>query len=234
MQIGILTTETSHHIYFVKLLVESFENISVICENSKEYDIDKNSFKYKVEQYERKKWFNDENAAFSDFSKVYYVDNINDEFSAEIISKNNYDVVIDFGTRVLKLHTLQACPKNIFNLHGGDPERYRGLDSHLWSIYHNDFQSLVTTIHRLDLELDAGDIVTKATIPLVRGAKLHELRSLNTEVCVDLAKNLLEDINRNKKIYTYKQHKVGRYYSAMPTELLATIESKFQKYTIGI
>ena len=28
-------------------------------------------------------------------------------------------------------------------------QKYRGLDSHYWSIYHKDFESLVTTLHRV-------------------------------------------------------------------------------------
>ena len=47
----------------------------------------------------------------------------------------------------------------IFNLHGGDPEKYRGLDSHYWSIYHNDFKSLITTLHKVRPILDTGEIV---------------------------------------------------------------------------
>ena len=47
------------------------------------------------------------------------------------------------------------------NLHGGDPEKYRGLDSHLWSIYHEDWASLVSTLHVVSKDLDAGDSIEK-------------------------------------------------------------------------
>jgi methionyl-tRNA formyltransferase len=234
VRIGIFSTETSHHAYFVKRLAESFENIIVITEQINQVASNTAPFQLKVNRHEQKKWFNGADVSLSDFATVYQVDDINSEVAIEKIIKNNFDVVIDFGTRVLKLKTLQVCPENIFNLHGGDPERYRGLDSHLWSIYHGDFRGLVTTIHKLDLELDAGDIISKVNIPLEKGVCLHELRSLNTEVCVDLTTNLLECIGKNKKIYSCEQNYIGRYYSAMPIEMIPLIESKFRKFIADI
>ena len=80
---------------------------------------------------------------------------------------------------------INVVPEKIFNLHGGDPQRYRGLDTHLWAIYHKDFGGLVTTLHILP-KLDDGDIVSMGTLPVSKDMPLYALRKVNTEVCVNL------------------------------------------------
>ena len=73
----------------------------------------------------------------------------------------------------------------------GDPRQYRGLDTHLWAIYHGDFGGLVTCLHHVDLQLDTGDIVDCRPVPIARDMELHELRAANTRVCVELIRSAL-------------------------------------------
>ena len=53
---------------------------------------------------------------------------------------------------------MKKYKNKIFNLHGGNPEEFRGLDSHYWSIYHNNF-NLYSCLHKLSYKLDDGDII---------------------------------------------------------------------------
>ena len=114
---------------------------------------------------------------------------------------------------------IEIKSNKIFNLHGGDPERYRGLDSHLWSIYHNDFTALLTTLHRLVSKLDTGDIVAKCSIPITRNLPLYKLQAMNTEICIKLTLNLIDTFVKYGNIASRPQRKLGRYYSAMPKDL---------------
>ena len=120
------------------------------------------------------------------------------------------------------------APKHIYNLHGGDPEIYRGLDTHLWAIFHKDFNNLYTTLHRVDPELDTGNVISKKKLSLKNISDLYKLRALNTEICCELVKNLLSQIKKNTLIKDYKQKKVGRYYSAMPSSLKSDCIKKFK------
>ena len=149
------------------------------------------------------------------------------------LKKENPDMVLVFGTGLLKEHLIRVCPNNTYNLHGGDPESYRGLDSHLWAIYHRDFSSLVTTLHRLDTSLDTGDIILQGQIPLTQGMGLYMLRAVNTQLCVQLAVATIDMCSRYGNVVSRRQRQAGRYYSSMPSTLKSICCKNFEKYING-
>src|SRR5262249_30235149 len=108
---------------------------------------------------------------------------------------------------------------------------YRGLDTHLWTIYHEDFANLVTTLHHLDADLDTGDIVVQSALPLAKGMHLHELRAVNTRTCVDLTATALGALHRLGTMPRRKQFGRGRYYSFMPAVLKPLCVQRFERFT---
>ena len=116
------------------------------------------------------------------------------------------------------------------NLHGGDPEKYRGLDSHLWSIYHEDWASLVSTLHVVSKDLDAGDIIEKRSIDLLKTKDLYSLRAANTLNCINMSLLALDYFKNKGTFQLSPQTQKGRYYSFMPTVLKEVCVKKFCKY----
>ena len=161
-------------------------------------------------------------------------DSINDADALRSIKKYNPDLMIVFGTRRIENKLIGIKSNKIFNLHGGDPERYRGLDSHLWSIYHNDFSALVTTLHRIEPKLDTGDIVAQCSVPITKNLQLYALQAMNTEICIKLTLNLIDTFIKYGNIITRPQRKLGRYYSAMPRDLKTICFQKFKNFTKNI
>ena len=115
------------------------------------------------------------------------------------------------------------------NLHGGDLNRYRGLDSHMWSIYHNDFKSLITTLHFVKRKIDSGNIIFKKKIVINNKTKFESLRALNTVNCVKLVLKYLILLKKNKYIKNKKLNLLGRYYSAIPNVLIDRCIKNFKK-----
>ena len=144
------------------------------------------------------------------------------------------EAVVLFGTGIVREPLILRFGDRLFNLHGGDPERYRGLDTHLWAIYHSDFEALVTCLHRVASQLDTGDIVQEGALALRSGMELHELRAENTRVCVNLVGALLATMEKGLEVATRSQKQKGRYYSAMPVEMKQLCLKRFQKYTSKI
>ncbi len=224
--IALLTTKTTHHIYFENRIFDKFKNLINIYETSSisvNYS-KKVNFEKKRDNYEKKKIIKNKKFFFK--SKSYKVKNINQKDVIEILKKNNVTHIIVFGTRKINKQIIKKFKNNIYNLHGGNPEYYRGLDSHYWSIYHNNYD-LYCCLHKLNNKLDDGNIVFLKKILLKKKMKIHELRFLNTHYCINMTLKLIELINGRKKIKSYKQKKIGRYYSFMPTELKKIIEKKF-------
>lgn len=233
-KIVILTTETIHHAYFVKELCNYFGKISVYCENSNENKFPFQTihpFEKERDQFELNKWFHGRKISLSDVATVKSFDSLNSAPAIEALSREKADLVIAFGIGRLRADVINLFTGKIFNLHGGDPALYRGLDSHLWAIYHHDFSSLITTLHCLDLGLDTGNIVMQGEIKLTKGMAIKSLRSANTEVCINLALMLVDCVSKFRDVPSRKLLQKGRYYSAMPAELKEICVQRFEKFT---
>ena len=157
--IAILTTKTTHHIFFENQIFKKYKNIINIYETTSikpKFQID-TLFEKKERILKKKFVFKIKNWSLRG---SYAIKNINDKIIFKILEKHNIKYLIVFGTRKINKEIIKKYKNKIFNLHGGNPEEFRGLDSHYWSIYHNNFK-LYSCLHKLNFKLDDGDIVFK-------------------------------------------------------------------------
>ena len=236
MRLLILTTATSHHRHYVRELARDYPELHVIVESTSVQPSFEtaHSFELERDRFERELWFDGQDVQFSTIASLSTFQNINDEAAVRLVSKLRPVITIDFGTRKLLPPMIFAAGENILNLHGGDPQQYRGLDSHLWAIYHEDFGNLITTLHVLNDKLDDGSIVRMRPIALERGLKLSQLRASNTECAIELTKDALREFEEFGSLTKHPQTQAGRYYSFMPTSLKATCVEKFSRFTSGL
>lgn len=104
----------------------------------------------------------------------------------------------------------------------------------MWAIYHRDFGALTTTLHRLNTEIDDGEIILQGTLPVSRGMRISAPRRHNTEVCVDLALGVLDMLARRGRVPSRSQRCRGRYYSFMPAPLKTICQERFENYTTAL
>ena len=232
LRIVILTTETPHHIYFVKELSSYFEIKGVAVETLRLTPPFKtyHHFENEREIYEKQELLQGADESFVDYCDTRAFESINGNDCTTFISGLNPDVNITFGTGIVKPHLIRLCPNGFINLHGGNPEYYRGLDTQLWAIYHREFEQLVVTLHRLNPQIDDGDIIQKAQIKIKNNSKIHELRSENTKLCVQLTIAGLSTFDQLNTFISYPQQKRGRYYSFMPADIKTICVNNFEKY----
>lgn len=236
MKLAILTTETFHHAHFVRAVTGRFPVARVFCESAvlKPSFETAHPFETTRDEDECRVWFGGSPAQLADFAPVEYVGSLNDLGAVGSMRALAPEVVMVFGTGRLVPAVLAVQPRLMFNFHGGDPEQYRGLDTHLWAIYHRDFAGLVSTLHRVTPELDNGDIVLQARVPLRRGMALYELRRANTETCVELAIKTLSTLETRGDPTGRTQRSRGRYYSFMPTPLKELCRKRFAAHTAAL
>jgi hypothetical protein len=233
VKLAILTTETPHHVYFLREIAHRFPVARVYRETSTvpaPFETF-HSFELERDEYERSMWFDGIQPRLSDFAPTEVVSSLNDSSSVASLAALAPDIVLVFGTGRLKQPVLALQPSFMLNLHGGDPETYRGLDSHLWAIYHRDFGALVTTLHFVTAELDDGDVVGQERIRLTREMRLSQLRAANTGACVTLALAALAAIQSRGVLPGRRQEQRGRYYSFMPAVLKELCCQRFSSYT---
>ena len=236
MKIAVLTNKTTHHAFFVKEITKKFKNVDVFLEKKFFFNKFKiaHSIDNKISNFEKKKCFKKKNFFLSKFNKLQIYSSFNSDKFYNSIKKKKYDLVIVFGSRILKPKIINLFKNHIYNLHGGNPEMYRGLDSLYWTIFNNEFNHIVTTLHLLEKKVDTGKLFLIKKIPLKKNMKFFELRYYNTLNCVDLCKILISKILKKKKISLKKQKKIGHYYSAMPADLKNYCINQFENFTKNI
>jgi methionyl-tRNA formyltransferase len=233
MKLVVLTTETLHHAYFVRELQRAHPIAEVLVETEARRAPFPTAHPFEItrDQLEREVFFGGQPRPISAFAPCQEWTSMNRPEAVAALARARPDVVVVFGTGKLSPEVIAVCPQGIINLHGGDPEEYRGLDTHLWAIYHRDFANLVVCLHRLNARLDDGEILARAPIPVSPGLTLPELRARNTQVCVELTRQALDEHARTGSFTTTPQARIGRYYSFMPAVLKDLCVANFERFT---
>ena len=235
MKLTILTTETTHHCRFVQGLQEDGHEVFCAVETTNRhpphFDISSET-EQERDIFESDHWFNSRPMALSQLSETVQLSDINDILHSKAVSiLEDSDAIIVFGTGVIRKPVLDQFGRKLVNLHGGDPEKYRGLDSHLWALYHRDFSSLVTTLHKVELELDTGGIVEQGALNLDLIRDPSQLRSLNTDCCLTLTRDYLSKLAADS-VTLRPQAITGRYYSYMPSVLKQIAYGNLKRYLL--
>ncbi len=230
MDVALLTTDTAHHAYFAAKLAERFAISTIVVERRIAVAPFETFHPFEAERegFERDVLLAGVERRLEAIAPVHEAESAN--HALDHLRAVSPDVVLVFGTGRLAPETIELAPICL-NLHGGNPEEYRGLDSHLWAIYHRDFDGLVTTLHHVDAGLDTGDVVDIVPVPISRDMHLYELRSSNTEVCVQIVLDAFERIDSTGSAPSRPQACRGRYYSFMPGVLKDRCVREFERYT---
>ncbi len=232
--IVLLSTDTPHHRYFINELKRNGYTFKAIIFESTSVKAPfetKPFFENEENEYEKEHFFRQVSSDISS-EKIFVVKNINDQESINLIEKIKPDLGLVFGTRKLTKQIISLFKDGLFNVHRGIAQKYRGLDSDLWAIYHNDIENIGVTIHKVDYELDTGAVVYQAAVELKKGVEIFHLRYLTTVRATELIIDALKDYFENN-LQLYKQEKVGRYYSFMPLCIKQTLPQKFKKIVYG-
>lgn len=236
MKLAFLTTETLHHAYFAREMAPLFIECLAILERGgvkPTFEV-AHPFENTRDQFEAGEFFSGKFAKVTEFMESKAVEDIRSSDTAKIVREFSPDFVLVFGTRKLGTELLSIAQGCTFNLHGGNPEEYRGLDTHLWACYHKDFSGLVSCLHQVDAGLDTGSIVGISEIPLRRGMRLEHLRAENTKVCVELSTAAVRSFAKEGRVACRRQAKRGRYYSSMPTVLKEVALRNFEHHTSSL
>jgi folate-dependent phosphoribosylglycinamide formyltransferase PurN len=232
VKLVLLTTETPHHAFYAREVHRRFPLRAVHLERACPAPPFPTAHPFERERdaHERAVLL-DGRDGFAELCPTRSFESLNDAEATTALAEVAPEVVLVFGTGRLRTPTFRAARLACLNVHGGNPEEYRGLDSHLWAIYHRDWANLVTTLHHVDADLDTGDVVFQSALTIGRAARLHELRAINTRLCVDLTLLALEALASTGRLPARRQVRRGRYYSFMPAVLKDVCVGRFAQWT---
>jgi len=236
VRIFLLTTDTPHHLYYAWRLQQTGYLAAILVETQQlQFPFDTtHPFERERDQYESAELLSGAPATLDELAPVFRTPSVNGPDAVRELRRLRVDVAIVFGTGRLSPEVAGIPSTACLNLHGGNPEAYRGLDSHLWAVYHRDFANLVTTLHFVRPELDTGEIVFSTTLPLASGTALYQLRSINTRACVDMSLLAVAALSGGIALPCQNQQGRGRYYSAMPGILKDGCVGKFARHTSSL
>ncbi len=232
-RIVVLTTNSIRRRHLVRALQEfaPVERVLVETREPRPPFETAHPFEAVRKDHEAESWFGGKAPAFAEIADVEYFDSLNERNAVAALAAARPDAVIVFGTGKLAPAVIAVCPEGCINLHGGDPEHYRGLDVALWAVYHGDFGALSATVQRLAPELDSGDIVARSSVTVTPGMGLHELRRAGTETSIGLLRDALDGFARTGGFGGTPMARKGRYYSFMPAVLKNSCVDRWQRHT---
>lgn len=229
-KIVILTTDTLHHRFFINYLSEEIDFSLILLEEHSSNPsfpvgplFDDDEYLYELHNF------------FKTISNslpqknIKNVESVNNENSIKFLNDLKPDFGVVFGTGKISEEVISLFKDGLINVHRGIAEKYRGLDSDLWAIYHGDFANIGVTIHQVLPELDSGDILFCKTLPIKAEMKIYEIRFNTTVIATKLVKKSLL-MYLNETLNPVPQKKIGRYYSYMPLDLKRIVEKKFELY----
>jgi methionyl-tRNA formyltransferase len=85
------------------------------------------------------------------------------------------DVVLVFGTGILRDPFLSAFEGRIINIHLGLSPYYRGAGTNFWPLVNREPEYVGATIHYIDAGIDTGPILAHARPVIARGDGPHDV-----------------------------------------------------------
>jgi len=144
------------------------------------------------ERYEKEKFFNGSEPFLSHSIPSKKVFSFNDTETVEGVRNENPDLIIVFGTDILKGEILNTAKLDILNIHRGIAPQYCGGSVVSWAFYRNDFENLGVTIHKCTDRLDSGDIVGQKHYKLQNDDSIYTLRYKTTIVALEILKKVID------------------------------------------
>lgn len=126
------------------------------------------------------------------------VQNINSRESLRWVRELKPELIIVFGTRIIKPPLMEIPPQGIINVHTGLSPYYRGGQCTFWALYNNEPEYIGVTIHFLDEGVDSGEIIYSARPRLEPEDNICSIECKLTKLGTRLLLQAIKDIERGK------------------------------------
>jgi len=121
------------------------------------------------------------------------------------------ELVLVFGTGILKEPFLSTFEGRILNIHLGLSPYYRGAGTNFWPLVNREPEYVGATIHYLDAGIDTGPIVSHARPPMEVGDGPHDVGN-KTVIAAAEALLLAAAGHLSGTVRTVPQEGGGRFY----------------------
>jgi len=119
-------------------------------------------------------------------SRHVVVSSHNGQDCLDLLDQEKPDVIIVYGTAILKAPLFDRANIITLNMHTGLSPWYRGDSTLFWPVYHDDPEHLGVTVHQLVAEVDGGDIASVGKVIYEQGDSEANLFAKGVKVGTEL------------------------------------------------
>jgi len=142
-------------------------------------------------QFEKRRFFPNRTPGLDASIPIEYVRSFNEIDAVARVAEEKPDLIIVFGTDILRGAILNTARIAILNIHRAIVPRYRGGGHPFWAFYHGDFDHVGTTVHVCVNQLDGGDIVGRGYYALSAYDRIYMLRYHTTMIAVGILRRVI-------------------------------------------
>lgn len=120
------------------------------------------------------------------------VDDANEESCIEYLKREQPDILLIYGTAILKDPVLSIPKICALNIHGGIVPKYRNVHGEFWAVAKGKFEELGTSILVMDRGIDSGDVVSQRTLGIRDEISVSTAKLVVFEETLKLVREVIE------------------------------------------
>jgi folate-dependent phosphoribosylglycinamide formyltransferase PurN len=113
------------------------------------------------------------------------------------------DVVVVYGTRIIKRETLQCVAVPFINYHAGMNPKFRGQNGAYWARRERDPAHAGVTVHLVDEGVDTGDVLYQSTTEFSRSDNIATYQHRQMATALPLLIRAIEDALAGRLVPTH-------------------------------
>lgn len=162
-----------------------------------------------------KRYFGEQSLPGTSLLKVQRgIDELNSQRSIDFLRQVNPDLVLIFGSGMVREPLFSALPKQKVNLHLGLSPRYRGAATLFWPFYFLEPNYAGTTFHYIVDEPDAGDVIHQVVPELSPSDGIHDVACKAVIQSAKEAVQLVELFEKDGGWKIHRQKATGKNFLA--------------------
>jgi len=146
------------------------------------------------------------------------------ECDSDVDVDDSCDLYLILGAGILSAECLRG--KQILNCHPGLIPLSRGLDSFKWAIHEN--KPVGNTLHYIDAEVDAGEVVSSMPTPVFRSDTPETLARRHYELEIDMLVDFQRHLQEGRHLY--RDCEPGEAHRRMPRAVEEQMLARFPDY----
>lgn len=260
MRVGVLTTDTPHHRFFLRELSRGLPSgfeISLTLFEESSYPWRRrarkhfmrslpnlwratmlnpylHSRRYAARQnaWEEAKFFPTGDRSLPSVLRTHVVHSVNNADAERLLRDARPDFLFVYGTGLVESHVFNKPAFGAVNAHGGLLPGYRGLDTNLWAALEGRPDDMAVTLHKVDADYDTGEVYLQRRLGRIAELDAFTMRYHTTRIVVSMVLELLQLVEVGRLVGR-TQSGMNRYYGPMPYLLKRRADRIIRAYTAG-